>query len=211
MSIYIACCIVLLAAFLLGSIPFGFIIGKLFYHKDPRKAGSGSIGATNMNRTAGWKAGVATFILDALKGVMAVLFARFISGYVTDFDGFTSQMPLYVASVCAVLGHCYSPWLRGKGGKGISVGEGTVLGLDPLTALILLIVFLVIVVIVRIISVGSIGVVIVYPIVVLLLYPGNIGFLATATIIMLLIVFAHRKNIQRLVHGEEPRFSFNTH
>ncbi len=211
MSYYLALIATIVVAFLLGSIPFGLILGKLFGNKDPRSVGSGSIGATNVNRAAGWKAGVATFFCDAAKGVVAVLFARLLVSSVAGIDiVWPANLLLCVASIAAILGHCYSPWLHGKGGKGISVAEGTVIGISPIVALILLFIFLIIVVISRIISVGSIGVVIAYPIVVAILYSGDLIFTITAILTMALIIFAHRKNIVRLKNGEEPKFSFNT-
>ena len=210
MSYYIALIFTIIVAFLLGSIPFGLILGKLFARKDPRNVGSGSTGATNVNRAAGWKAGVATFFCDAAKGTLAVLFARFLNFYVVGISVWSPDLLLGAASIAAIVGHCYSPWLHGKGGKGIAVAEGTAVGIYPLVAFILLIIFFIIVVISKIISVGPIGVVIAYPIVVSILYPGNIILLVTAILTMSLIIFAHRQNIVRLKNGQEPKFSFNT-
>ena len=109
------------SAFLIGSIPFGYLIGRFAYRTDLRKHGSGNIGAMNALRTLGTRGAVAVLLLDAGKGALAVLIAAFIFGAVSPFPS--------MAATCAVLGHCFSPWLGWKGGKGVATAFGAIFAL----------------------------------------------------------------------------------
>src|SRR5277367_694945 len=138
-----------LAGYLLGSIPFGILLTRLFGGGDIRVAGSGNIGATNVSRVAGPAAGILTLLLDGLKGAAAVwLAARFASGSATWMT---------VAGVAALVGHCYPVWLRFRGGKGIATGAGMFLALCWPAGLGAIGVFILVVLFSRFVSLGSIA------------------------------------------------------
>ena len=193
-----------LAAYLLGSIPFGLILAKLFGSADVRKAGSGNIGATNVARVAGPLAGILTLLLDGAKGAAAVLLAeRYSNG---------SAMWMIIAGLAALIGHCFPAWLKFKGGKGVATAAGVYLALCPPAFLAGLILFLLVVGFWRYVSLGSISAAAAMPMLIYFLWaphhapPPVITFGALA--IAMLIVFKHDANLQRLVEGTEPKFSF---
>jgi acyl phosphate:glycerol-3-phosphate acyltransferase len=192
------------AAYLLGSIPFGLLLAKLFGTADIRKVGSGNIGATNVVRVAGPVAGILTLLLDAGKGALAVLLAVRLAE--------ESSLWLMLAGICALLGHCFPIWLGFRGGKGVATAAGVFLVLCPLACLGAALLFLLVVGYWRFVSLGSISAAAALP---LLMYffwaphhapphPITFGSLAAA----LLIIYKHDGNIHRLVEGSEPRFSF---
>jgi len=192
-------------AYFLGSIPFGLILTKLFGGKDVRKTGSGNIGATNVVRAAGLPAGILTLILDAAKGAFAVLLAAKLSN-----DSATWMM---IAALAALLGHCFPVWLKFKGGKGVATAAGVFLVLCPPAFLSAALLFILVVLFWRFVSLGSIAAAAAIP---LLLYffwaphhtpPLVITFGALAA--ALLIIYKHNGNLQRLVEGVEPRFTFS--
>jgi glycerol-3-phosphate acyltransferase PlsY len=192
------------AAYLLGTIPFGLLLGKVFGGADVRKAGSGNIGATNVARVAGPVAGVFTLVLDAAKGATAVwMAARFAND---------SAAWMVVAGLLALVGHCFPIWLGFHGGKGVATAAGVFLVLCPLALLGSLTLFILVVLFWRYVSLGSIAAAAAIPILVYFLWAPHhapplivtFGALAAA----LLVVYKHDANIQRLVEGREPRFSF---
>jgi acyl phosphate:glycerol-3-phosphate acyltransferase len=192
------------AAYLLGAIPFGLLLGKLFGRADVRHAGSGNIGATNVARVAGPVAGVFTLVLDAAKGAAAVwMAARFTNDSATW---------MVIAGLAALVGHCYPVWLGFRGGKGVATAAGVFLVLCPWALAGSLTLFILVVVFWRYVSLGSIAAAAAIPLLVYFLWaphhaPPHIvtfGALAAA----LLVVYKHDANIQRLVEGSEPRFSF---
>src|SRR5215813_7453087 len=140
----------LIIAYLLGSIPFGFLIVKMSSGADIRETGSGGTGATNVSRKSGKAAGVATLALDALKGAGAVLVAR----WLTDEAG--TPWVVAAAAALAVVGHCFPVWLKFKAGKGVATGLGVFLAIVPWAVLMALAVFIVIVWRTRYVSLGSI-------------------------------------------------------
>jgi glycerol-3-phosphate acyltransferase PlsY len=192
-------------AYFLGSIPFGLILAKFFGGKDVRKTGSGNIGATNVVRAAGLLAGILTLILDAAKGAVAVFLAAKLSN-----DSATWMM---IAALAALVGHCFPVWLKFKGGKGVATAAGVFLILSPIAFLGDIILFILVVLFWRFVSLGSIAAAAAMP---LLLYffwapqhapPLVITFGALAA--ALLIVYKHNGNLQRLIKGVEPRFTFS--
>jgi acyl phosphate:glycerol-3-phosphate acyltransferase len=196
--------LLLAAAYFLGSIPFGLILAKLFVGSDIRKSGSGNIGATNVARVVGPSAGVLTLVLDVAKGAAAVwLAARF-----TD----QNSTAITLAGVAALLGHCFPVWLRFKGGKGVATALGVFLMLAPLAALGALLVFIIVSVTWRYVSLGSVSAAASMPLLMYFLWaPGHapplvvdFGTLFAAA----LVIFQHDANLQRLVDGTEPKFSF---
>jgi glycerol-3-phosphate acyltransferase PlsY len=191
-------------AYLLGTIPFGLLLGKVFGGADVRQAGSGNIGATNVARVAGPVAGVFTLLLDAAKGATAVwMAARFAND---------SAAWMVIAGLAALVGHCFPIWLGFRGGKGVATAAGFFLVLCPLALLGSLTLFILVVVFSRYVSLGSIAAAAAIPILVYFLWAPHhappltvtFGALAAAA----LVVYKHDANIQRLVEGREPRFSF---
>lgn len=203
---------VLVAAvsFLVGSVPFGVLIGKALYNSDPRSGGSRSIGATNMSRLYGWKAFVITFLADASKGAIAVVFARIVTGFMPFDAMWQFDLLIVLAVLFSIVGHVFCPWLGFKGGKGISTGFGSILVAYPFVALCLLATFLVVASLSKRISAGSICAAISFPIWSYVFYGSNVPLLVVSIIVAIAVVFAHRSNIQRMMNGTEPKFSFKS-
>jgi len=193
-----------LAAYLLGSIPFGVLLTRLAGGGDVRKAGSGNIGATNVARVAGPLPGILTLALDAAKGSAAVLLAERYAN--------SSAMLLMMAGLFVLLGHCFPVWLRFKGGKGVATALGVFLVLSFPAALAALLVFVLVVGTSKYVSLGSISAAAAMPLLIYFLWaPGHAPPLvvtAGTLAIAALVVWKHDANIQRLVQGEEARFSF---
>jgi acyl phosphate:glycerol-3-phosphate acyltransferase len=191
-----------LVAYLLGSIPFGFIAG-LIAGVDVRQHGSGNIGATNTLRVLGKKYGYAVFVADTLKGFLAVRIALWFA----QFDPSTSYFIGILAALFVVLGHSFPVWLRFRGGKGVAAAAGACLGLLPVATFIAVIVWLAIFFLFRFVSLASIVAAIALPISAWLL--GNVAdpiLLGFSGLIAALIIFRHRSNIVRLLQGSEARF-----
>jgi glycerol-3-phosphate acyltransferase PlsY len=192
------------ATYLLGSMPFGLLLGKLFGAADVRKAGSGNIGATNVARVAGPLAGILTLLLDTAKGALAVLLAARLTN--------DSALWMMIAGLCALLGHCFPIWLGFRGGKGVATAAGVFLVLCPPAFLGAVILFILVVLYWRFVSLASISAAAAMPLLIYFFwaphhappYVVTFGSLAAA----LLIVYKHDANIQRLVQGDEPKFSF---
>ena len=197
---------VVLLAYLLGSIPFGYLIVKLTGGGDVRETGSGGTGATNVTRRAGRWAGLVTLLLDALKGAAAALLARLVLG-----DGRDAIWWVAAASVAVVAGHVFPVWLKFRGGKGVATGLGVFLVHAPLAVLCALLVFVVIVWATRYVSLGSMIAAAILPLAVWLL-GSRIGpdefiipLLTAASVGGALIIFMHRANIGRLLNGTENK------
>ncbi len=199
--------IVAIAAYLLGSIPFGFLLVFFFRHEDIRTKGSGNIGATNVVRSGAKGLGALTFLLDAVKGYVAVVAARWILAWLGS-STLSLQDAQAIAAVFAILGHMHPVWLRFKGGKGVATAFGVFLALSPVAALIGLGIFLVVFLIWRYVSLASIVSAIVFPTAALLLARGQLTPLLTAVTVFvpLLVIVKHHQNISRLLQGTEYRF-----
>lgn len=199
--------LILIAAYLLGSIPFGYLIVRAKEGADVRETGSGGTGATNVTRRAGKKAGLITLLLDAAKGLVAVASARWLLT-----DGFEINWWVAAASVLAVVGHCFPVWLGFRGGKGVATGVGVFLGLSPLAVICSLVVFLIVVWMTRYVSLGSITATVVFPLCVWLLSlyfqsPVSVAPILSAAILGgAIIIIMHRANIGRLIAGTESKF-----
>ncbi len=198
---------ILIAAYLLGSIPFGFLIVWLTQKADVRETGSGGTGATNVIRRAGKPAGILTLLLDALKGAAAIGFARwFVS---SDFN---SDWWIAAAALAAIIGHVFPVWLGFRGGKGVATGLGVFLLLAPYAVIIAALVFVCVVWATSYVSLGSICAVVALPFCIWFtdaFSPSLIAFAPltlAATACGALIVFMHRENIKRLWHGTENKF-----
>jgi acyl phosphate:glycerol-3-phosphate acyltransferase len=187
-----------LLGYLLGSIPFGYILVRIFRGQDVRQIGSGNIGATNVARSSPML-GVLTLILDACKGLTAVfLTSRLFPGQPTL---------LLIAALFAVIGHLFPVWLRFKGGKGVATGLGAFILLTPKALLLMVGIFVAIVIATRYVSLGSIVAVALFPLLAFLLdgYRAT-NALCIMTVCSALIIVKHSKNIRRLCDGTESRF-----
>lgn len=196
----------LILAYLLGSIPFGFLIVKITSGSDIRETGSGGTGATNVTRKAGKGVGVVTLLLDALKGGAAVWVAR----WLTDEAG--TSWVVAGAGVLAVVGHCFPVWLKFKAGKGVATGLGVFLAIVPWAVMAAVIVFVVVVWRTRFISLGSILAAAFVPLWVWAMHTWLEPISNFAPIIAALcassaiIIAKHHENIGRLIAGTESKF-----
>jgi glycerol-3-phosphate acyltransferase PlsY len=198
----------ILTAYLLGSVPFGLLIGRA-RGVDIRKTGSCNIGATNVMRSVGKGWGIFTLLLDALKGYLpAALFPMLLLR-----AGLMPDAPVWLQIACgcsAILGHNFPLYLRFKGGKGVATSAGVLLGIAPAALLIGLAVFALVFGISRFVSLGSITAAIVIPVVGILLYWKQTGPLIPAVLAVLgaLVIWRHKANIVRLRNGTENRIVF---
>lgn len=194
-------------AYLLGSIPFGYLLVRIFRGADIRESGSGNIGATNVARSSP-ALGLATLLLDAAKGFLAVECAvALVPGVPMSY--LYSAMAL--AALCALLGHLFPAWLKFRGGKGVATGVGAFVAIVPKAVLVAICVFAALVALFRYVSLGSIVAAAALPAFIYLLYirPGvpMHSVLAASMAASLLIIVKHHQNISRLLAGTEPRFS----
>jgi glycerol-3-phosphate acyltransferase PlsY len=199
--------IVGVVAYLLGSIPFGLILVRIFRKQDIRQQGSGNIGATNVIRSGGKGLGAATFLLDAAKGYVAVLFAWQVGLHIHQTQ-FQTQNLAATAALCALVGHVYPLWLGFKGGKGVATGFGVFLGITATAALVALAAFILIFVLSRYVSLASIIAAIAFPVAALLLphEPLTPFMIAVVILLPLIVIAKHHANIRRLLAGTEYRF-----
>jgi len=184
-----------IASYLLGSIPFGYLLVRFFHHRDVRETGSGNIGATNVARTSP-SLGAATLLLDALKGFAAVALAR-------HFHPEASALFMATAALFAIVGHMFPIWLRLRGGKGVATALGSFMCIAPKSVLVMLAIFVVLVATTRYISLGSIVAAICFPLLVWQLEHIGRDPILLVTIACALIVVRHHENIGRLLHGTE--------
>jgi glycerol-3-phosphate acyltransferase PlsY len=204
--------VIAVVSYLLGSIPFGYLLVRIFRGEDVRQTGSGNIGATNVARTGSKWLAVATLLLDALKGYIAVYHVFFFAGH---HPGHLRQLGAHsvyalaaLAGFFAIVGHMFPVWLRFKGGKGVATSVGAFLGIAPTAVLVSLAVFVVIVGVTRYVSLGSILGTAVFPIAAWWLNPETRDRVVMAFIVAssLLIILRHKDNIRRLLAGNENRF-----
>ncbi len=193
-----------LLAYLLGSVPFGFLIAKVRGSGDIRSAGSGNIGAANVTRVVGPAAGLMTLLLDAGKGYLAV----WLAARVTDEDA----TAMVVAALAAIMGHLFPVWLGFRGGRGVATSVGVFLPICWMAVLAALVIWFVVLLFWRYVSLSSVTAAASLPLLIYLLYaPGHAPPLVVsvgATLAAVMIVVRHRPNIERLIAGTEPRFTF---
>ena len=192
--------------YLLGSIPFGYLLVRIFRGEDIRQSGSGNIGATNVSRQSP-ALGVVTLLLDAFKGTAAVWLAYFLSNRMSA--GAPSYQVLSLAAFFAVVGHMFPVWLKFRGGKGVATGLGSFLVIAPKAVLVAAAIFLAVVLIFRYVSLASISAVAAFPVSAYLLIeygdaPAALGLMSLAS---LLIIVKHHENIRRLLAGTENRIA----
>jgi acyl phosphate:glycerol-3-phosphate acyltransferase len=217
--------IIVVVSYLLGSIPFGYLLVRIFRGQDVRNTGSGNIGATNVARTGSKGLAIATLALDALKGYLAVAFAfwlaeshRFAAGNIQPslydaspqiIDSRTIFLLAAVAAFCAILGHMFTVWLRFRGGKGVATAAGAFVALAPKSLLLSLLLFAIVFALTRYVSLGSIVAAASFPWFVLWLNPperNTAPILLVITASSALVIARHRDNIRRLLSGTENRF-----
>jgi len=185
--------------YVLGSIPFGYLLVRIFRGEDVRSSGSGNIGATNVARKSP-TLGIATLLLDAGKGLAAVLIARGL------FTTPHLQLLSTTAALFAILGHLFPVWLRFRGGKGVATSLGSFVLIAPKSIVCAAAILVVVIAIFRFVSLGSVTAALTFPLLVWILHeyaePGVLLLLATASV---LIIWRHRENIGRLAAGTEPK------
>jgi len=197
-------------AYLLGSIPFGYILVRVFHGQDVRESGSGNIGATNVARSSP-ALGALTLLLDATKGLLAVTAGSLLAA--SAGRAAATSPPLYsfaaLAAVCAVVGHMFPVWLKFRGGKGVATSVGVFLALAPKTLLVALALFVALVAVFRYVSLGSIIAAAAFPLIAYALhnYHSSPATLAAMCAIAVLIIIKHRENIRRLLAGTENRLA----
>jgi len=191
-------------SYLLGSIPFGYLLVRTFRGEDVRQSGSGNIGATNVSRKSP-VLGALTLLLDALKGTIAVGMACYLSAHIAG--GVLPYQPMAMAALLAVLGHVFPVWLNFRGGKGVATGLGSFLVIAPKAVLVAAGIFVVVVAVCRYVSLGSILAVASFPLLVYGMHDyGNSPLaLILMSVTSLLIVAKHHDNIRRLLAGTESQ------
>lgn len=210
--------LIILVAYLVGSIPSAVIISKLFYGFDIREKGSGNMGSTNTFRVLGWKAGVVVQLLDVLKGAAAVYLAVKIFNGVLPFPNATGFEDITIvktiAGVSAVMGHVWTAFAGFRGGKGINTALGMLIGIAPIELAVALGVFMLVVIASGYISLGSILAAVTLPTTMVVRYnifhveiEGYNTLILFCVGLAVLIIFTHRSNIRRLFEGRENRFN----
>lgn len=192
---YLILALCLAFAFFLGAIPFGLVIAKTLKGIDPRKAGSGNIGSTNVARLCGWKCGVLTLFCDIMKGTLPVLIAVNVLP-----DPFLQS----IVALAAVLGHIKSPFLNFKGGKGVATTIGALIPLAFLPLLCSVGCFFAMFFVTRFVSLSSMTMAV--ALVVFYAVFGHYQLLPLGVVLAVMIIWAHRSNIGRLMRGEESKF-----
>jgi acyl phosphate:glycerol-3-phosphate acyltransferase len=198
-----------LVAYLLGSVPFGYLLVRIFQGADIRSSGSGNIGATNVARSSP-ALGLVTLVLDAAKGFSAVALATALNGAASGLQARYSAIAL--AALMAVVGHMFPVWLRFRGGKGVATGVGAFVAIVPKAILLAFFVFATVLALFRYVSFASVVAASVLPAAIFVMYVrpdwNMVAILASSVIVCLLIVVKHSGNMARLLAGTEPRFSF---
>ena len=184
--------IISLVSYLAGSIPFGFLLTKIFLNKDIRNIGSGNIGATNALRTGNKKIGFSTLILDILKAAITIIFVKF------NYSEF-----IFISSLCVFLGHVFPIWLKFKGGKGVATYVGILFSINLTYGLIFITIWLIVFFIFKYSSLSSIIASLSIPLYLFIFLNSlNLFFFL---IMLILIFFTHRENIKRLINKEESK------
>ncbi len=191
-----------LLGYFLGSVNFAVVISRLKFHDDIRNHGSGNAGATNMMRTYGKAAGIATLAGDIMKGIVTVMIARMLVG----------EVWAYLAGMCCVIGHAYPCYYRFKGGKGVAVTAAIALILEPVAFLVIFAVFAIVVGFTKYVSLGSVMGALMYPLILHNILESRFGHsdirMIFVFVICFLVIWLHRENIKRLQEGRENKISF---
>ncbi len=200
----LACLLPAVIGYLLGSVNTAVILSKHFYHDDIRTKGSGNAGMTNMMRTYGRKTAIFTLLGDMLKTALSVGIGAFLA----------AESGMYIAGLASIIGHVFPVFFGFKGGKGVASMAALILCTEPLAFLILIIMFVCIVGMSKFLSLGSIMCAMMYPLILNRVYvlvrdPAGVPFIPTMVsfVVMVIVIVKHRENIQRLMRGEESKFS----
>lgn len=193
---YMTLIILLIVSYLIGSIPFGLIIGKTGYNIDIREHGSGNLGGTNTFRVLGIKAGLIVTISDILKGTAAVLLASY----------FLPDEYRLIVGIAAVIGHMYPIFARFKGGKAVATSGGIILGINPLIFAVMLATFFLVLYLSKYVSLSSMVTGIVSVFVAILL--GELSLTILISILTVIVIYRHRSNIKRIANKTEPKIKW---
>jgi glycerol-3-phosphate acyltransferase PlsY len=201
--------VLLIGSYLLGSIPFGYLAGRLG-GIDIRKAGSGNVGATNVVRVLGKRYGYPVFALDVLKGFGAVKISMLMApGRPPELN--SPEILGILAAMCSVLGHLYPPWLKFEGGKGVATSAGALLALAPVATLIGAAIWIIVFWLTRYVSLASVIAAVVLPIVILVVslqdQKKSRPLVYSSACVAAVVIWRHRSNLSRLIRGTEPRFT----
>jgi len=201
--------VLLVCSYLLGSIPFGYLAGRLA-GADIRRAGSGNVGATNVVRVLGKRYGYPVFVLDVLKGFAAVKISMLLApGRPPEWN--SPEIFGILAAISSVLGHLYPPWLKFKGGKGVATSAGALLALAPLATLIGVALWVIVFWMTRYVSLASIIAAFALPLVILVVSWDDQNpvkpLVYSSACVAAIVVWRHRSNLSRLIRGTEPRFT----
>lgn len=200
--------LVVIIAYLLGSISFSVIISKKLAGFDVREKGSGNAGSTNVLRTVGKKGAILTLICDCLKGVIAVLIAYIVSKTTQNADG---ALLVQLAGLAVVLGHTFPIFFNFKGGKGVATSLGVLLIINWQIGLICLVFALILMALTRFVSLGSVSAAILFPVLTIFIHSHYIvdgNYIVFAFLLGAFVVFNHRANVKRLLEGKENKLSF---
>lgn len=200
--------LVVIVAYLLGSISFSVIISKKLAGFDVREKGSGNAGSTNVLRTVGKKGAILTLICDCLKGVIAVLIAYIVSKTAQNTDG---ALLVQLAGLAVVLGHTFPIFFNFKGGKGVATSLGVLLIINWQIGLICLVFALLLMALTRFVSLGSVSAAILFPVLTIFIHTHYIvdgSYIIFALLLGAFVVFNHRANVKRLLEGKENKLSF---
>lgn len=195
--------LILVVAYLFGSLSFAIIISKFMKMEDPRSYGSNNAGATNVMRSGNKKAAAFTLLGDLLKGLLVVLIARYL---MRGIDG--GEAIVGICGVLVVIGHIYPMFFKFKGGKGVATAIGALLGFSPILALLLVVSWFVVFKVSRVSSLAAILATMLSPIYAYIIF-GNTSYFGATLMIAVLVIFKHRSNIVRLLKGEEHSFKKN--
>lgn len=197
-----------MVAYLFGSIPTAVWVGKAWYGIDVREHGSKNAGATNTFRVLGKKPGKVVLLIDVLKGALATLIPVIASHFYLHLEVDTLIKMQILAAIFAVTGHVFPVFAQFRGGKGVATSLGVIIGLQPIAALICLVIFLVVFIGSKFVSLGAICASIAFPLVVrFVLKEESMWLFGFSILLSGLVIFAHRKNIGRLLKGEESKMN----
>ena len=199
--------LVLITAYLIGAIPTSIWVGKLFFNMDIRDYGSGNAGATNVMRVFGPPIGIPVLLIDIFKGFFAVKFINLFPSFIPGSNGFVNMQ--IVMGILAVIGHIFPVYAGFRGGKGVATIFGVLLALSPLSTICAVGIFLIVLMLTKYVSVSSILAGVSFPLWIIAIFPTSflsLGIFSGA--VAFVIIITHRKNIRRLMHGEESKASF---
>jgi glycerol-3-phosphate acyltransferase PlsY len=203
--------LLIVAAYLIGSVPIGLIVGKIGYGKDIRQYGSGNLGATNVLRVLGVLPGILVLVLDVCKGLLATGLSSSLFPQAPSLIQHTQNLSIWHSTVivltamAVICGHNWSVYLRFSWGKGVATAAGVLIMLVPVIVLILLGLWIAVVAATRYVSLASIIVAAVFPVLMLFFFPDNIPYILFSIVAALVVIYKHRSNIKRLLAGNENK------